>query len=78
MDCAQEACPSQHRNLGRGYGNADVDEQRNSNQSRDKTYDYECATDDFNDPTKGAKNCGAGMPILMKRPTPRAAEKRNF
>ena len=29
-------------------------------------------------PTKGAKNCGYGMPIFIKRPTPNAAGKRNF
>ena len=29
-------------------------------------------------PTNGAKNCGAGMPILVNRPTPRVAENRNF
>src|ERR1022692_669770 len=29
-------------------------------------------------PTKGAENCGAGMPILINRPTPRAAGNKNF
>lgn len=29
-------------------------------------------------PTKGARNCGAGMPIFIKRPAPNVAGKRNF
>jgi hypothetical protein len=29
-------------------------------------------------PTKGAENCGQGIPIFAKRPVPKAAGKRNF
>jgi hypothetical protein len=29
-------------------------------------------------PTKGAENSGQGIPIVVKRPTPKSAGKRNF
>jgi hypothetical protein len=64
--------------LGRIYGNRNINEKRYRRQPRKNTNQHQRATNNLATPTNGAMTCGEGMPIFTKRPTPRESGNKNF